>query len=126
MAKNKGGRPTKMTSEILAKLESGFKIGLNDAEACAYADIDPATLYRYQDKHKKFCKQKEQWKKNPIAKAKNTIYKNLDDPQTAKWYLERKCKDEFSTKQEVSTTNTNIDIKDEQVINSVIDKLKDL
>ena len=48
-----------------------------------------------------FRNEKEQWKKNPIAKAKNTIFKNLDDPQIARWYLERKCKDEFSTKQEV-------------------------
>lgn len=101
-------RPTKMTPEVLAKLEHAFKIGLTDAEACAYVGIDPSNFYRYQDKHPKFRTEKEQWKKNPIAKAKNTIFKNLDDPQTARWYLERKCKDEFSTKQEVELNSSEL------------------
>ena len=44
-------RPTKMTPEVLAKLEHAFKIGLTDAEACAYVGIDPSNFYRYQEKH---------------------------------------------------------------------------
>ncbi len=110
-------RPTKMTEKTLAKLEQGFKIGLTDAEACAYAEIDDSTLYRYQDKNPHFCEQKERWKKNPIAKAKNTIFKNLDVPKVAQWYLERKCKDEFSTlqKQEIAgSSGFNIVVADEK------------
>jgi hypothetical protein len=92
-------RPTKINKEILAKLEQAFKIGANDEEACLHAGIDPATLYRYQDKNEEFCKQKKMWKRNPILKARHTIYKNLDDPSVAKWLLERRDKD-FSTKVE--------------------------
>lgn len=95
----KRGRPEKITSEILAKLEHAFKIGATDEEACLHAGIDPATLYRYQDKNPEFCEQKVIWKRNPILKARNTIYKNLDDPSVAKWLLERRDKD-FSTKVE--------------------------
>lgn len=108
----KVGRPPKIDNATLAKLEHGFKIGLTDRECCAYADIDPVTLYRYQDKNPEFCKQKEAWKLNPIAKAKYTIYASLDDPKTAQWYLERKCKDEFSTKveQDIKTSGITVSI----------------
>ena len=96
---NKGGRPTVMTDQVVAKLEQGFKIGLNDLECCAYAEISRDALYDYIKKHPEFSDKKEEWKKNPIAKAKYTIYKNLDDPSVAKWLLERRDKD-FSTKVE--------------------------
>lgn len=114
--KNKGGRPTVMTEETLAKLEQGFKIGLTDTECCCYADIDEATLYRYQEKHPEFCEKKRKWKQFPVAKAKNTIFKSLDDPKTAQWYLERKCKAEFSTqsKLELESKGINIVVADEE------------
>ena len=37
------------------------------------------------------------------------VHKALDrgDKEMAKWYLERKAKDEFSTKQEVDATSNN-------------------
>lgn len=92
-------RPKKINKEVLAKLEQAFKIGATDEEACLAAQIDPATLYRYQDKNEEFCKQKAIWKRNPVLKAKHTIFKNLDDPATARWLLERKDK-EYSTKVE--------------------------
>ena len=56
---NKGGRPSKMTPEVLAKLEHSFSLGLSDREACLYAEINPATLYRYCENHQEFCKRKE-------------------------------------------------------------------
>ena len=124
------GRPTVMTKEILAKLEQGFKIGLNDEECCSYADIDAASLYRYQLKNPDFCKLKKQWKLNPIAKAKYTIYRNLDDNKTAQWYLEKKCSHEFCGNQinnvvNVNNTNQAIQINKEE-IKEVIDGINQL
>lgn len=97
---NPGGRPTKMTPETLEKLKDGFLMGFSDEEACAYAEISKTTLYNYQEDHKEFVDQKEEWKGNPILKAKTTIFKRLHDVETAKWYLERKKKDEFSSRNE--------------------------
>lgn len=117
MAKEKKvGRTPKIDKDTLAKLESAFKMGASDREACAYARIDPATLYRYQNKNPEFCEQKEEWKQNPILKAKHTIYQNLNDPNLAKWYLERKCKDEFSTqsKLELESKGINIVVADDE------------
>lgn len=109
-------RPRKIDKEILGKLEEAFKIGATDREACYYANINPDTLYEYQKRNPKFTEQKEAWKQNPILKAKHTIYKNLDDKNTAQWYLERKCKAEFSTqsKLELESKGINIVVADEE------------
>jgi len=55
---NKVGRPEKINDDILAKLEAAFKVGANDTEACEYAEIDPSTLYRYQQRNEEFCNKK--------------------------------------------------------------------
>ena len=102
--KNKGGRPTKMTEATLKKLREGFLMGYSDREACLYADIEPQTLYNYQNKNVEFVGQKEQWKMNPILKAKKTVFDNLDNPKIAQRYLETKCSDEFSTSQKQQIT----------------------
>jgi hypothetical protein len=114
--KHAGGRPTVFTPEVLQKLEQGFKIGLTDTECCCYADINLSTLYEYQKRNPEFLYKKEKWKQNPIAKAKHTIYKNLDDAKTAQWYLERKCKEEFSTqsKLELESKGINIVVADDE------------
>lgn len=122
----KVGRPLKINDEELRKLETAFKMGCLNREACAYADIPESTFYDYIKAHPEFSEKMIKWKQNPILKAKHTIYQNLDNEKTAQWYLERKCKDEFSTKQEVEAVNTNIDIKDEKIINKVMEKLKEL
>lgn len=103
MAKRKGpGRPTVMTSEVLQKLEHGFSCGLTDKEACCYAGICEATLYNYCSSNPEFLERKELLKEQPKIKAKLVIAKAIDEGslKTAQWYLERKAKDEFSTRQE--------------------------
>lgn len=120
------GRPTKIHEEELRKLETAFKMGCNNSEACAYAEIPESTFYDYIKANQDFSDNINKWKKNPILKAKHTIYKSLEDPKTARWYLERKCKDEFSTAQEIFNTNANLEITNEKVIEKVMNKLKEL
>lgn len=105
----KVGRPLKIEEDALAKLEMAFKIGLSDEDACDYAHIDPATLYRYQKKNEEFCKQKKAWKKNPNFKAKYTMYQNLNDPKWAAWWLEHRD-DEFSNKSKVELSGKSVNI----------------
>ena len=114
--KSNAGRPTIFTESTLQKLEQGFKIGLTDEECCAYAEIAMSSLYHYQKQNPEFLEKKLKWKQNPIAKAKHTIYKNLDDAKTAQWYLERKCKEEFSTqsKLELESKGINIVVADDE------------
>ena len=94
-------RPTKMTQDTINKLEHAFAMGCSDLEACIYAGICKQTLYNYQEKNPKFLDRKELLKENPALKARETIYSNITaDIDTAKWYLERKKKGEFSLRSE--------------------------
>lgn len=104
------GRPTVMTAETLNKLEQAFSIGCTDEEACVFADISRQTMYAYISENPEFSDKKEALKKKPILKAKNTVVKNLDNPDMALKYLERKCKNEFSTKVINDNNNNNFTI----------------
>lgn len=94
-----------MDKDTLQKLEQAFSIGATDVQACFYAGISKATLYNYQEKHPEFVDRKEALKSNLAYIAKGVLAQSLREGKVdeAKWYLERKEKDEFSTK----VTNTN-------------------
>ena len=111
------GRPTKMTPETIGKLEEAFSMGCTDLEACLFADIEKTTLYKYQQDHPEFINRKEKLKENPVIKARQTILDNLEDPTNARWYLERKKKDEFSqrTESEVKTVISFNDMNDKEL-----------
>lgn len=100
--KNKGGRPTIMTDDTIKKLEEVFALGGSDSEACFYANISKQTLYNYQKEHPEFVDRKEALKEKPILKARQTVVKALDDPKDAQWFLERKRKEEFSLRSELT------------------------
>lgn len=105
MAENKGGRPTVMTEAMIGKLEMLFTKGLTDREACLIADISPSTLYDYCNEHPEFAERKELLKEQIKTQAKLNVAEAIaekKDIDMSKWYLERKARDEFSTKQEIS------------------------
>ena len=104
----KVGRPTLMTPDTVKKLEEAFSLGCSDLEACLYADISKQTLYNYQEKNPAFIDRKEMLKDKLVLKARSNIAKSLSagDNETSKWYLERKKKAEFSTKQEVENSGS--------------------
>lgn len=98
-----GGRPTVVTEEVLRKLEEAFSYGCTDLEACLHANIGKSTLYDYQEANPAFAERKQELKENIKLHARLNLShsilneKSVDD---SKWYLERKCKNEFSTKVE--------------------------
>jgi len=101
--KNPVGRPTIMTPEVIDKLEEVFALGGSDAEACLWADIATDTLYKYQRENPEFIKRKESLKETPILRARRTVVNALEkDSDMAMRYLERKRKDEFSPRTNVS------------------------
>lgn len=108
MAKHKGGRPQKIDKTVLQKLEDAFSNALPDVEACLYANINPATLYRYQQRNPKFCDRKEALKLTPNIAARKSIVNNLGDVRVAQWWLEKKDQD-FKPTSKVEHT---IEVKD--------------
>lgn len=101
-------RPTVIDETVLAKLEYAFTNSFTDDEASLYANISPATLYRYIEDNPEFWERKEILKKNPNIKAKLNWIKKLEweDYIASKEWLERKSKGEFSTKQEVDNNHS--------------------
>lgn len=94
------GHPTVMTPETIAKLEQAFSLGCTDMEACFFANIGKSALYNYQKDHPEFVERKEALKEKMIFAARTVIANSLaeNDKDTAKWLLERKRKQEFSTR----------------------------
>lgn len=94
-------RPTIITESVISKLEEAFSMGCTDLEATLYANISPATLYKYQDKNKGFVERKKQLKEASILKARMSVVRAMENnPDLALKYLERKKKDEFSLRKE--------------------------
>lgn len=94
------GRPTVVTEKVLDIMENVFAIGGSDEEAYSQAGIAKKTFYNYQLKHPEFREKKFQLKKLPTVVARRAIYDDLKNVDTAKWYLERKQRKEFSTRTE--------------------------
>jgi hypothetical protein len=92
-----------MTPEVIAKLEEAFAWGCTDREACLWAGISEEALYLYQGKNPAFTKRKEMLKDTPILDSRFTVAKAVKkNPEMAMKYLERKKKDEFSLRNEMT------------------------
>jgi predicted DNA-binding protein YlxM (UPF0122 family) len=112
MAKNKGGRPLEMTDEKIKKLEEAFALDCSIAEACFYADISKVTYYNRIERKPELLNRFEALRQKPVLLARQTVVKAVkDNPDIALKYLERKRKNEFSTRQEIDQTQKNFDLQ---------------
>lgn len=110
---NRTGRPTKYTEEIVQKLEVGFSRGYSIAEACSYAGIVKATYFNWVEEYEGFLDRMDIARNSLNMKAKNNIYDEIEkgNIEISKWHLERRAKDEYSTKQNVEAeVNTDVNI----------------
>lgn len=97
-----GGRPTIMTDEVLIKLETAFSVDATVREACIFAGISEAPYYNYVKDHPEFKEKVENLRAQPILKCRQNVMSaiNSGDRRMSRWYLERKNKQEFSTRVE--------------------------
>ena len=96
------GRPRIVDTDTLLKLKHAFVHGATDEEACIEAEISPRTLYKYQEENPEFLAVKSLWKQDTSYRAKINVSEKIrsgDVPQS-NWWLERKNRQEFSTKVE--------------------------
>lgn len=96
------GRPTKQTPEIVTKLEEVFALDGTVEEACFYAGISRNAYYEWVKADPLLNDRFEELRQRPFLKARQTIVKNLDQPEHAKWYMERKKKIEFAQRTEMT------------------------
>ena len=101
------GRPTVMTPEVIAKIEYCISRGYNDYESFHTAGVSRDAFYDYLKKDVKFA-DKIQWlRSNTNILSKEIVFEKLleKDILTAKWLLERKAKDEYSTRNELTAAD---------------------
>jgi hypothetical protein len=100
----KAGRPSVITEDILRKLEEAFSVGATDIEACFLANISKTTLYDYQKKNSEFTERKEALKDMLKYQARVNVSKEINkgNLEASRWYLERKAKEEFSSRQDLN------------------------
>jgi len=96
------GRPCTVTPQVIAKLEDAFKKWYTDEKACIIADVSLDSLKRYCAKNPDFRTWKEMIKKQPSITAQEVLVSKVNewDLESAKWWLERKDKEEFDKNRE--------------------------
>lgn len=102
MAVNSQGKFTKLTDDIVKKLEEVFLLDGTVEEACFFAGISKQTLYNWYKDNPKMQERMDALRNEPFLKARRTIVKNLENPQYAFEYMKRKKKDEFSERAELT------------------------
>jgi len=88
----------KFTETTVTKLKEAFALGADVSAACYYAEINRKTYYDWCKTHVGFEDECNRLREKPVLEAYQTVANDMDKPDTAKWYLERKRKDEFSPK----------------------------
>ena len=81
--KHGGGRPRKITDEVIRKLEAAFLLGCRDQEACFAANIGMSTLYDYCQANPDFSERKEALKKRPVHLARSVVIDALNNGDVA-------------------------------------------
>jgi len=97
----KGQKKQKQTPEVINKLEQAFSIDASIGEACYFADIAESTYYAWCAEDEVLSERFKRLRQKPVLKARQVIAQDMDNPATAKWYLERKKSQEFSTQQDL-------------------------
>lgn len=96
------GRPTVMTPEVVKQLTEAFEMGMSVINSCIHAGVSKQVYFDYCKKNPEFHDRCKDLQQKPAIKAILVINQALKegDVSTAKWYAERKIKDEFSLKTE--------------------------
>lgn len=96
------GRPRTITPEIEAKLEEAFSLGMPVVKALEYARVKKATFYDKMKEDVKFSDKIVAAQNEMSLLARKSLKLGVArNPSIALSYLERKEKDEFSTKQTI-------------------------
>lgn len=118
------GRPKKITPKVLAKLEEAFMHTFTDEEACLYADINPSTLYRYQDENPEFSDRKRILRLTPNMHAKKMLVAKVEGSlDQSRWWAKNKMRNEFSEKTEIEHSGSIGGLLRESEDNDEADKL---
>lgn len=90
------GRQSKLTPELVTKLEECAAVQASVAETCFYAGIARQTYYRWMDENPELSDRMADLRQKPFLRARQTIISRLDDVNTAFRFMEKIKPDEFA------------------------------
>lgn len=114
--KSNAGRKTVKTSEVIRKIEEIAALDGSVEEMASYADIHMSTIYKWMEEDPELKERIFRLRQKPVLKARRTFVSALDDPDKAIEYLERKRKEEFSKRKELTGAGGS-DLIPEPIIN---------
>ena len=113
-------KPKLDNPEVIKKLEEAFALDCSIWEACFYADISIQTYYNIIDDKPELLDRFTALREKPVLMARQEVVKGFKwNPELALKYLERKRKNEFSTK-----TESDNNIKWELSINNILNEIQ--
>lgn len=97
------GRPTKLTDEVVKKLEETASIGASIEEACYYAGISRETYYKWLRKNPALSDRLSELRQRLPLKARQNIVGRIEagDIELSQWLLVRAKPEEFNPKMKV-------------------------
>jgi len=103
-AKKSLGRKWKDTDEVVDNLVRAFEDGANISEACRIAKIDRQTYYNWLEDSEEFSTLMTDSQNYPDVVAKMVLVRAIkkSDIDVSKWWAERRMKNEFSTRNEMT------------------------
>ena len=92
MAKKKLGRPTKMTAEVVEKLEDALKFGSSVTEACYLSGVSRDFFYQHYQSNQDFSDKMERARGWLSIQAKHTLANSIlnGDVKSSIWLLDKK------------------------------------
>ena len=116
--RKKDKRQFKFNLATLAKLQQAMATDMTIQEACTFAGVKKQTYYNWLKTIPNFAERMDEARSVSGIRAKTTIARNLDDVDTAKWYLENRQRDLYSKKEVVATDNS------ADILSSLIEKIQ--
>lgn len=112
-------KPFVITEGVVQNLEASLRNGFSITKACELAGIGRRTYYDEVERNLGFAERMERAEQFLTEKARQNVGMavNEGDIQTSKWWLERKAKTEFATRQELTG-------KDGAALNEPLDESK--
>ena len=98
------GRPSVLTPTVIDKLVHAFEHGYTKTQAFRYSGISKDTYYGAIKTHEEFADKMRRAQDHLGLKARDVVAAAIksEDVKTAKWWLERKAKDEYSLRHEAT------------------------
>jgi predicted DNA-binding protein YlxM (UPF0122 family) len=95
MAINENGKYTKLTDDVVNKLEQAISLDATVDEACFYANISKQTYYNWIEKNPKMGERFDQLRQKLTLKARQVVADKIDESYSnAMDYLKRKKRKE--------------------------------